>query len=59
MENSCEVNYKTANQKLNGDVTFVLRCFQRPEMEFRHSLTKKIANNFETVGITDETRTDS
>jgi hypothetical protein len=28
-----------AHQKLNGEVTFVLRCFRRPEMEVRHDLT--------------------
>jgi hypothetical protein len=41
MENSGKVNNQTANQKLNGDVTFVLRCFHRPEMEFRHDLTNE------------------
>jgi hypothetical protein len=39
MENSGKVNNKTANQKSNGDVTFVPRCLHRPEMDFRHDLT--------------------
>jgi hypothetical protein len=38
MENSSTVNDYTTNQKLNGTVTFVLRCFHPPEMEFRHDL---------------------
>jgi hypothetical protein len=41
MENSSKVNNITANQKLIGDVTFDVRCFHRPEMEVRHSLTNE------------------
>jgi hypothetical protein len=41
MENSGKVNNKTANQELNGDVTFDARCFHRPEMDFRHYLTNE------------------
>jgi hypothetical protein len=41
MENSGKVNNSTANQEWNGDVTFVLRYFHRPEMEFRHDLTNE------------------
>jgi hypothetical protein len=41
MENFGKVNNKIANQKVNSDVTFVLRCFHRSEMEFRHSLTNE------------------
>jgi hypothetical protein len=41
MENSGKVKNQTANQKLKGDVTFVLRCLHRLEMEFRHSVTNE------------------
>jgi hypothetical protein len=41
MENSGKVNNKTVNQELNSDVTFFLRGFHRPEMEFRHELTNE------------------
>jgi hypothetical protein len=41
MENFGKVDNLTANQKLNGDVTFDVRCFHRPEIEFRHYLTNE------------------
>jgi hypothetical protein len=42
MENSRKVKNLTANEELISDVTFFLRCFNPPEMEFRHSLTNEI-----------------
>jgi hypothetical protein len=48
MENSGKVNKSTANQKLNGDVNFVLRCSHRPEMEFCHSLTNEIREELQS-----------
>jgi hypothetical protein len=41
MEKSGKVDNQIANQELNGDVTFDVRCCHRPEMEFRQDLTNQ------------------